>query len=467
MKKWFKRFFLFGGGLFLLVLIGAIIEWQIAVNRGKSQLAKIQAALDASEPGWQLDSLTDKRNASLPPDEQNIAVIALKAVNEVPESFNKWEMESLAYEWRSALKPNHLADPKDLADAHEQFKTIAPFVAKLHEIRKHSRGGNRIVIPAANPMGMNLTETQKMREAASKLDWQALLAANDNDPATAIEANRTQLHLRLAIGDEPTMISQLVRIAMIAIAVRSTERTLALTEPKQGLPELQAEFERSLTEKDFFAGLEGERAVIDQMMKDLADGTIGLGAVAGGGGPPAGGIVDQLGSMVTRRYVRANHAKILELMTAARDAMKKQGKERKDAIDAIPVPKTRTISEIYVVLLMPAVEKVLQAQIRSEANLGTIIAAIACERYRQQTGNWPKSLDDISKEILNAVPTDPYVGGPVKFKRTETGIVIFTTGLDGNDDGGQLDASGTKPADCRLCRSWMWRCRRCRRDRDS
>lgn len=444
MKKWFKRFFLFGGGLFLLVLIGAIIEWQIAVNRGKSQLAKIQAALDASEPGWRLDDLNRRRNDNLPQDEQNIAVIALKAIHELPDSFNKWETEALTYEWRGALKPNQLADPKDLADAREQFKTIAPFVTKLHEIRKYSRGGNRVVIPIPNPMATNLADTQKLREAASKLDWQALIAANDNDPKTATEANRTLLHLRLAIGDEPTMISQLVRIAITAIAVRSTERTLALTEAKQGLAELQAEYELARTERFLLAGLEGERAVIDRVMQEMEDGKVPFSALAGGGGPAPGGIVDQLGTIATRRYLRANHAKILELLTQARDAMKKTGKDRQDAIDAIPIPKTRTLSDIFVVLLMPAVDKVLQAETRSEAYLGTIIAGIACERYRQQTGNWPKTLADMPKEILKAVPIDPYVGGPVKYKRTETGIVIYTTGLDGTDDGGLLDASGSK-----------------------
>lgn len=244
MKKWAKRLFLFGGGLFLLVLLGVVIEWQFAMARGRDQLNKIRSDLDAAEPGWRLDELLAKRNGALPPDDKNVAVIAAKAIATFPEAFAKWEGMPET-EWRNDLKLGHLADPKDVAEARKQIKTLEPGLSTLHSIRQFPTGGIPLTAPRPNPLMLSLKETQNFRNAASKLDWLALVASNDNDPIAAIDAARTGLHLRHAIGTEPTNISQLVRMALVAIAVRGTERTLALTEPKAGLAELQADLEKA------------------------------------------------------------------------------------------------------------------------------------------------------------------------------------------------------------------------------
>jgi hypothetical protein len=445
MKKWFKRLFLFGGGLFLLVLIGVVIEWQYSMARGRDQLNKARAALDAAEPGWRLEDLLAKRNADLPPDDKNVAVLASKVIATFPEDFNKWA-SSPETEWRGELKLGHLADPQDLAPAREKVKALEPGLGKLHAIRQFPTGGIPLVVPRPNPMLFNLMETQNFRNAASKLDWLALVSANDNDPVTAVEAARTGLHLRHAVGNEPTIISQLVRMALVAIAVRSAERTLALTEPKLGLAELQADLEKALAENRLVAGLEGERALIDATLDELAAGKINATAAAGMGGGGNGPFVSKLENIVTSRWVRPNHVQLLEILTAYRDAMKKTGPDRKAALDAVPVPlKVRSITTIFVAMMLPALEKVIEAESRTEATVGCLVVALACERYRLQSGQWPASLAELPQEFLKAVPADPYVPGPVKFKRIPTGVIVYSAGPDRKDDDAmEIDATGMK-----------------------
>lgn len=443
MKKWFKRLFIFGGGLFLIVLIGVFIEWQYTVSQGRDQLRKTRAALDESDPGWRLDEIIVKRNQNLPPDQENVAAIALAAIKLFPEEFSKWELAE-TMEWRSELKLGHLVDPDELAVAREKVKSLNAGLVALREIRKFPRGGNKIVIPEPDPLQFVLTDTQKLREAASKLDWQALIAANDNDSAIAIDANRTLAHLRHAVGDEPTLISQLVRLAITAIAVRSTERTLSLTEPKQGLAELQSDFEKALTETYFIGGIKGERAIVDRILENIAAGKLGASAGAGIAGSGNGGLVSALENIALGRFIRPNHVTLLEILTATCDALKKTGPERLKAIDAIPMPATRSVTNIFIFLLLPAIQKVIEAETRCETNLGTIVVALACERYRIKNGKWPEKLTDIPPDILKTIPSDPYIGGPLRIKLTETGIVIYSTGKDGIDNGGLLDSTGTK-----------------------
>ena len=48
------------------------------------------------------------------------------------------------------------------------------------------------------------------------------------------------------------------------------------------------------------------------------------------------------------------------------------------------------------------------------------------------------------KELLPEIPTDPYTGKPILFKTTADGVIIYCTGADGTDDGGNL-SSESKP----------------------
>src|SRR5205823_5873539 len=62
----------------------------------------------------------------------------------------------------------------------------------------------------------------------------------------------------------------------------------------------------------------------------------------------------------------------------------------------------------------------------------------SCERYRLTRGHYPESLDRIPRDILPSVPEDPYTGEPLMYRRTEDGAVVYSTGRDGNDDGGEV-----------------------------
>jgi hypothetical protein len=64
------------------------------------------------------------------------------------------------------------------------------------------------------------------------------------------------------------------------------------------------------------------------------------------------------------------------------------------------------------------------------------VAALAVERFRLARGRWPESLADVVPEVLAAVPADPFDGQPLRYRRTAGGVVIYSIGPDGADDGG-------------------------------
>jgi hypothetical protein len=68
-------------------------------------------------------------------------------------------------------------------------------------------------------------------------------------------------------------------------------------------------------------------------------------------------------------------------------------------------------------------------------------AVIACalERYRLSHGVYPMALDDLSPAYLDKAPCDVLTGGPLHYRLNADGtFALYSIGLDGKDDGGQV-----------------------------
>src|SRR5262249_23271539 len=97
-------------------------------------------------------------------------------------------------------------------------------------------------------------------------------------------------------------------------------------------------------------------------------------------------------------------------------------------------------------MLVPAVTKVAEAARRNHALLRSAVVAVAAERFPGQKGQWPASMDElVVAGLIPAVPKDPFDGQPLRFRRTADGLVIYSPGPDGKDDGGTLLRGGPMP----------------------
>lgn len=88
-------------------------------------------------------------------------------------------------------------------------------------------------------------------------------------------------------------------------------------------------------------------------------------------------------------------------------------------------------------LLTPGFAAIDDVQRRSEALAGAARMAIAATRMRLATGAWPDAPEALVPGFQGSVPLDPYAAeGALKIKPIEGGIVIFSVGPDGEDNGG-------------------------------
>jgi hypothetical protein len=75
----------------------------------------------------------------------------------------------------------------------------------------------------------------------------------------------------------------------------------------------------------------------------------------------------------------------------------------------------------------------------AEVRRRLILAAIALERFRIRHGNYPKSLQELTPDLLKVPATDFMDGQPLRYHVTDDArFVLHSTGLDCVDDGGIL-----------------------------
>ncbi|HLJ10190.1 MAG TPA: hypothetical protein VKU82_03320 [Planctomycetaceae bacterium] len=84
----------------------------------------------------------------------------------------------------------------------------------------------------------------------------------------------------------------------------------------------------------------------------------------------------------------------------------------------------------------------------------TALVALALERYRRANGAWPESLAALVPEFLDAVPLDPYDGNPIRFLMRGGRPVVYSVGLDRQDD--TAAEAIQHPQASVSARDWQW-----------
>jgi len=74
---------------------------------------------------------------------------------------------------------------------------------------------------------------------------------------------------------------------------------------------------------------------------------------------------------------------------------------------------------------------------KARADLDSVITILALLRYKADRQEFPESLELLVGEgYLKKVPRDPFSSGAVVYQRTTDNFVLYSFGVDFDDDGG-------------------------------
>jgi hypothetical protein len=71
--------------------------------------------------------------------------------------------------------------------------------------------------------------------------------------------------------------------------------------------------------------------------------------------------------------------------------------------------------------------------------------AIALELHRRETGELPGRLDALVPTHFQTLPVDPFSGAPLVYRVTDDGFIVYSLGLNQQDDGGNLERPARRP----------------------
>lgn len=284
-----------------------------------------------------------------------------------------------------------------------------------------------------------------VRASAGLLALEAILHVENAEPQSAVNSITSGFSLARSLSEEPIVISQLISIDCKRIAVESFEYCINRV---QFSDEQLAEIGRTLAEAPDLSGVSrawaGERCQGIELFGDPVISSQSIGLVGGDAPSPILMVLYRAAGFSDKDALI-----YLDLMEASIAANQLPLHQRREAVEAAE-GALGGLSKIHVLLhaFVPAVSRVTELDLAAIAHLRTAQVSVAIERYRLSAGRLPDALADLVPGYLDAVPADPFDGKELRYKKLDTGFVVYSIGEDETDNGGKEPADKRDRKDC-------------------
>jgi hypothetical protein len=444
--NWRKRFLL--GSLIALPLLLAVpfIYFILSCNQEFEQAV---AEADWLDPGWRIPELEQKRAVIRDSENSGLALMAAKALMppnwpfwdhpRAPEKGNRSEEELRELQDSlSDVAPSVQLDERQITALREELRRAERAVAAVRQVADLPRGRYPIHY-SRDFVGTLLPYIQDARTFGNLLAYDVLLRAQDKDVDGALASCRGILNCGRSIGDEPTLISMLVRIALNALATKKVERALAQGEPSEAaLSVIQQEFADEAEQPLLLIGVRGERGLMDGALAAMQDGELDPRTFSA----MSGGRSDYVALLRIPGMVKSIRAALLKYNNRFVEIAKlpvEQQVARMEELRAAEQDLPQLARQIFAASI-----KTAAAFHQDQARLRCATVMVAVERYRVANNRWPDTLPELVPAYLPKVPLDPYDGAPLRYRRLSDGVVIYSVGADGKDNGGKLTDGRTR-----------------------
>jgi hypothetical protein len=448
-RKWGKRVLL---SLLVIVLITTsayLIYRQFAFPSSAKELAAVRAELDNSDPDWRYEKIEEKYTAQIPPKGHN----SFELLDRIPKPRFPVEIQVGDVKGLDFTKPDRAAPLTNLLPWAESLAKMEVFTADISHQNANvamlalspARGGAAPMVNALLLKDPVWTNFGNLSTTIENLEYAATATAARKDSAATIVYARAALNAGRSIGEMPRIIAQVKRAGAATSATRIAGRLLAWSEPKEDLEDLQREFLAEASRDWLEAAVRGERAVLAKTADQLTgEAEVRFLLTMAQKDRVGFSTQDRVLLYFSRPYKDASAAYHLRKTNRAIAHCSQPEYERLDALIALEkeTPSRPTVfHRFWDVDFRVYFGAAARLDCVSKARLRTAAVAIACERFRRLNGSWPVSLSSIPREILPSLPIDPFDGKPLRYKRLKDGVVVYSVGLNRQDDNGELDDS--------------------------
>ena len=292
------------------------------------------------------------------------------------------------------------------------------------------------------------------RNLARMLVYDARQAAFERDPSRFISDIEAMAKLARHCKETPGLLPDLVAMSIAKLSVQVTGEVLALTPEIFDDEYLTRLANLYLDSGDLFhVRLETERVVLlDSLQRLYTDDGNGDGSLSVHSLPLLEFVtsVTEGPSVTVRPILAFLSGPIINWTVASRKEALAEYDRRMDYYteqSTLPLYAREFDDQIFqpteerwwsrsrfivVDVLAPVFERTINSESISLALRDSIVAVIAMELYRRTEGKWPTRLD----QAMENPPLDPWSGKPLQIAFEDGRPLIYSFGVDRNDDGG-------------------------------
>jgi len=352
-------------------------------------------------------------------------------------------------------------DPESRAQAAPAvLEALKPIASRLEELRAaSSRPGSLypVVYNLNDPWGILIPHLANVKTVCLRLDLRACAELAVGQTNQALDDVKLSLRLGDSLNAEPFLISYLVRASAMHITVHSIWE--GLVEHKwsdEQLKELQTLLARYNFMADMKRPFDSERAAGILTADLLEQGKFTLNTLTADPSSTGGAAANAFGKMMPRGWYdleKLNYCRLYTLqLDGGFDAGAKKVYPAKIAscTNALqqalagrnPVSTIVIRHQLLAAVMLPELGNIPKKGAAAQVAADEALIACALERYHLAHGEYPDKLDALAPEFISALPHDVIGGEPYKYRRTADSFLLYSTGWNETDEGGQIGMRG-------------------------
>ncbi len=454
MKRRYRRTWLILALVLLLLPLGFLGYQSYRQYRAEQRIRAACAVADAEDPGWRLADLLDEYE-KLPAATAFLEMMKARPTRDNGGIYLGWHGDDITFRpgalpYDSDSKPN-----VRLPETYLKLLRTRLQDARLSQLRQ------RAAVFYAAPLGYlhearsgRFDLIQEARYLTNYFRDEVLLAVHEDRFEDAIRFVCYQFRISEEIRRCPTPLHHLVGSTLRSLALEDVQQLMMFgnASPSQLLG-----LQKETTRHDSFDPLRTMKLIradlhdrLEKARQDSKAKQQFIDQLLGPSLPSKPSTWDKIKYEVDRLLFRWEAGSLdeaeAEILELANDMIAAARHYPDKLIDMTPW-KARKVSIVTKQQLVGTLEKLPIADAHVCARLRAAQLAIACERYRLVTGDWPKSLSDLVPSYITAIPLDPYTGDHLLYRILPDGAAVYSVGKDLRDDGGKVLRMGIPPPD--------------------
>ena len=349
--------------------------------------------------------------------------------------------------------------------AQDVLTALAKFGPELDELANAARTRPQSAFPVHYEESFNalLPHLATLKGLSQITRLRAVARLTAGQKAEALQDIELGLRLAESVKTESTLISQLVRMAIMQLTMQPVWEGLARHQwSEEQLAGLQSALANIRILEDYGRTIRGERAFGNAALEEIKNGRTPLSALG-----DSLGMEGYVGSFASRLipggWYRLNQVLLNRLYQERCLPLVDVGKhrvyvEQTNGADDVPELKQFGIHNVFARLLFPQMSKCATKFANAQATLDLAVVACALERHRLANGSYPEQLDPLVPRYIAKIPTDVISGELLRYQRTGPGqFVLYSIGWNESDDGGEIP--NHKPGNAPDLKNgdWVWR----------